>query len=145
MNDVLEHIPDARAALDACFARLNPGGVLCLNCPDQRGLYYRTADLLDRAGLSGPFDRLWQRGLPSPHVWYFTPRILRRAAAGSGFRHLGDLRLETIELAGLWDRIRYVREGSRLMNLASFGFALVTWPLARITPSDAVASFFRKG
>jgi hypothetical protein len=37
-----------------------------------------------------------------------------------------------------------VREGSLLMKLASFGFALVTWPLG-IAPSDAVAGFFRNG
>jgi len=84
-NDVLEHIPDLRRAISAAASHLRPGGVLCLNCPDKRGILFIVASLLDRVGILGPYDRLWQKGLPSPHVWYFTPALLRRAVEGDGF------------------------------------------------------------
>jgi SAM-dependent methyltransferase len=136
-NDVLEHIPDLDGALDASARHLAPGGVLCLNCPDRRGLYFRVADLLDRLGVSGPHDRLWQKGLPSPHVWYFTPGDLARAAAKRGLQAVGQERLDTVELAGLWARIRYVRAQPLWLSMAAYA-------IARLAPADAAACFFRK-
>ncbi len=143
-NDVLEHIPDLAAAVDAASRHLERGGLLCLNCPDKRGLFFRVAAALDWVGLSGPFERLWQRGLPSPHVWYFTPALLRRVAARAGLTPCADLRLATIDLKGLWPRIRMVRKTPLPMAAAAWLFAWITWPLARLLPSDATACFFRK-
>ena len=143
-NDVLEHIPDLDGALDAAARHLAPGGVLCLNCPDRRGLYFRVADLLDRLGLTGPFDRLWQKDLPSPHVWYFTPEDLERAARKRDLAPAGRERLDTVELAGLWARIRYVRAQPLWLSVAAYAFALASWPIARLAPPDAVVCFFRK-
>jgi SAM-dependent methyltransferase len=76
MNDVLEHMPTPGQVVAACRERLNPGGVLVLNCPSRHGLFYGVATALDRLGVSGPYERLWQRDLPSPHLWYFTPETL---------------------------------------------------------------------
>ena len=143
-NDVLEHIPDLDGALDASARHLAPGGVLCLNCPDRRGLYFRVADLLDRLGVSGPHERLWQKGLPSPHVWYFTPDDLARAAARRGLQPAGQARLDTVELAGLWARIRYVRAQPLWLSMAAYAFALLSWPITRLAPADAAVCFFRK-
>jgi len=143
-NDVLEHIPDLDEALDSAARHLAPGGVLCLNCPDRRGLYFRVADLLDRLGVAGPFDRLWQKGLPSPHVWYFVPADLERAASRRGLAPAGRVRLNTVAFAGLWSRIRYVRGQSLWLSLAAYAFTLASWPVARLTVSDATACFFRK-
>ena len=143
-NDVLEHIPDLEGVLAAASQHLAPGGRLCLNCPDKRGLFFRVAAALDRLGLSGPYERLWQRGLPSPHVWYFTPALLRRAAERAGLEPSGVLRLATADLKGLWSRIRMVRETSLPMAAAAWAFTWITWPVARLLPRDATACFFRK-
>ncbi|WP_374470926.1 methyltransferase domain-containing protein [Phenylobacterium sp.] len=142
-NDVLEHVPDAAAALEASFRHLAPAGVLCLNCPDRRGLFFRTAAALDRLGVSGPYDRLWQKGLPSPHVWYFTPDGLRRAGARAGFTPLGEVPLRTVDIAGLWQRIRFVKGGSLPASLAAYGFAVAATPVSAVLP-DAVACLLRK-
>lgn len=143
-NDVLEHIPDAKGAIAAAARHLKPGGVLCLNCPDRRGLFFRVAALMDRMGLNGPYDRLWQRGLPSPHLWYFTPDNLRQASTPFGLTPAKDLRLATAEIAGLWSRIRMVRETPLPLAVATYAFTVATQPVARLLPSDAVACFFRK-
>ncbi|WP_396134721.1 class I SAM-dependent methyltransferase [Cellulomonas sp. ATA003] len=36
-NDVLEHLPDPRAAVEESASRLVPGGLLVVNIPDRRG------------------------------------------------------------------------------------------------------------
>ncbi len=131
-------------ALAAAFERLAPGGTPCLSCPDKRGFYFRTAAALDRLGFAGPYHRLWQRGLPSPHVWYFTPALLDRVTAQAGLAPIGRLRLATIELAGLWSRIRTVRNMSLAMSVASFAFSVAVYPLLRLLPSDATACFYRR-
>jgi SAM-dependent methyltransferase len=144
-NDVLEHIPALDAALAASAAHLNPGGLLLINCPDRRGLFFRVAAALDRLGLGGAYDRLWQRGLPSPHVWYLTPAALARAAGRHDLHADGGLvRLKTVALEGLWNRIRFVKGQSLTLSLAALAFAIATLPLARLFPADASASLFRK-
>ena len=142
-NDVLEHIPDLMGTLGAALKALKPGGLLCLNCPDRRGLFFRMAAALDHFGVSAPYSRLWQRGLPSPHVWYFSPSLLNRAAARADFSFLEEVRLETIELTGLWNRIRYADEGL-LTSVSSYLFAVGSYPLAKMLPSDATACLYRR-
>jgi 2-polyprenyl-3-methyl-5-hydroxy-6-metoxy-1,4-benzoquinol methylase len=39
-NDVLEHLPDVRAAVAACHDHLRPGGLLSINIPNSRGLVH---------------------------------------------------------------------------------------------------------
>lgn len=143
-NDVLEHIADLPAALSASAAHLSDDGLLCVNCPDRRGLFYRVADVADAFGFSGALARLWQVGMPSPHLWYLTPGALERAAKAAGLRRVGVVRLKTIAVAGLWRRIRYVKDQSLVLSLAAYLFALLTQPLAALLPADASASIFRR-
>lgn len=65
-NDVIEHIPDIASALDACNARLSENGLLVLNLPNSRGFFYRLSKIFARLGWRNPFNRLWQKDLPSP-------------------------------------------------------------------------------
>jgi hypothetical protein len=130
--------------LSASAAHLAPGGLLCVNCPDRRGLFYRVADIADALGFSGALERLWQVGLPSPHLWYLTPAALERAAARAGLKRVATARLKTIAVSGLWGRIRYVKTQSLGLSLAAYAFALATQPLARLLPADASASIFRR-
>jgi SAM-dependent methyltransferase len=142
-NDVFEHIPNLAGTLADITSRLRPGGLLCLNCPDKRGLFFRVAATLDRLGMPQPYDRLWQRDFPSPHVWYFEPAHLAHAAKGFGLTHLEDVRLATVKLDGLWERIRYGGE-NLMVGAAAFAFSVATYPLAALLPSDATACVFRK-
>ena len=143
-NDVLEHIADIPAALAASAAHLNEDGLLCVNCPDRRGLIYRVSDVADRLGFSGALKRLWQVGLPSPHLWYLTPSALEAAAANAGLRRVASVRMDSVVIKGLWRRIRYVKGQSLGLSLAAFAFALATVPLGRLLPADSSASIFRR-
>ncbi len=107
-NDVLEHIPDVDAALDACAHTLRPGGLLSVNIPSASGLAYRIATGLARVRFRGPYLRLWQYGLPSPHIHYFTPAALQRVIERHGFMVVRRRPLSSIRREGLWARVHTV-------------------------------------
>ena len=135
-NDVLEHVPDLGGVLDASTDHLAPGGLLVLNCPNRHGVFYQIANLLDRAGIHGPFDRMWQREISSPHVWYFKPDDLRRLGEKRGLRLAGAIDLLPITLRGIVQRIFYVRNQSMLMSLAALFGTLLLLPFLSVLPRD---------
>jgi SAM-dependent methyltransferase len=108
-NDVLEHIPDVRGALEACRAHLRPGGVLSVNIPTADGLAFRISRVLARLGIRGPYERLWQRGLASPHLHYFSTAALIDLMDGCGIPVTAVHPLSAIRRDGLWHRVHTVR------------------------------------
>jgi SAM-dependent methyltransferase len=144
LNDVLEHIPD----LDGVFAgfqkHLADDGLLILNCPDRNGILYRIATWLDRLGVRGPYNRMWQMGLPSPHVWYFTRQQLREISEARGFSFVSNVHLVTLSRKGLLDRISYVKNQSKSYNFLVYALIWSIVPILRFFPSDVGAIAARK-
>ena len=140
-NDVLEHIPDARAALQASHAHLDPGGVLLLNVPDRQGIYYRLACGLQRLGLRGPFRRMWQVGFPSPHVHYFQADNLTELLRQSGFELLQTTSIPAVSRTGLWQRIRYA-QGSLAGAVVSYLLLSLALPVLARFQSDSLVCLF---
>jgi 2-polyprenyl-3-methyl-5-hydroxy-6-metoxy-1,4-benzoquinol methylase len=143
-NDVIEHIPDIDAALDACYARLNEGGLLILNLPSSAGFFYRLSKTFARMGWHSPFERLWQKDLPSPHVHYFRPGNLERLVNRHGFECVHASELPSLRAKGLLERIRCAGNISGLSLYLQYAAALCTIPMLRIFPSDIIVSVFRK-
>lgn len=143
-NDVFEHLPDVSAALGACRERLREGGLLVLNLPNSRGTVFRVAALLDRIGFHGPLDRLWQKGFPSPHLHYFHPDCLAELARRHGFREVHRGELATVELRGLWHRLRYDRTSSLPGSFLSWLAISLAFPALRLLPSDISLQMFVK-
>ena len=70
--DVLEHTPDPMAALKECSRILKPGGLLVVNYPD----------------IGSSIARIMRSKwifLLSVHLYYFTPKTIRKALNKSGF------------------------------------------------------------
>jgi SAM-dependent methyltransferase len=143
-NDVLEHLPALTETLDACTRHLKWGGLLVLNCPNQRGFFYRAADILDRLRISGPFDRMWQRGLASPHVWYFEPHHLRRLGNRHNLGCVDAIELLPLSLRGLTHRIFYVRDQSKLMGVLTLIAVLTIVPILSLLPRDTAIVILQK-
>jgi 2-polyprenyl-3-methyl-5-hydroxy-6-metoxy-1,4-benzoquinol methylase len=143
-NDVIEHIPDIRAALAACHDRLNPDGVLILNLPSSSGLFYRLSKLFARVGWRGPFERLWQKGLPSPHVHYFRPSNLTRLAESAGFTLQLNAELPAVRANGLMARLRCAGKTSAAALYANYAAVMLALPVLRAVPSDIVVCAYRK-
>jgi 2-polyprenyl-3-methyl-5-hydroxy-6-metoxy-1,4-benzoquinol methylase len=143
-NDVIEHIPDIGAALDDCYARLSEGGLLILNLPSSAGFFYRLSKTFARIGWRSPFERLWQKGLPSPHVHYFRPANLERLVTRHGFHCVHVSELPALRAKGLLERIRCAGNVSGLSLYLQYAAALCAIPMLRIFPSDIIVSVFRK-
>ena len=144
LNDVLEHIPNLNGVFAGFRKHLASGGLLVLNCPSRRGIFYRLATLLDRLGFGGALKRMWQLGLPSPHVWYFTPAQLRELGEKEGFVFVKTIQLETLSRDGLYDRIAYVKGQRTLYNLMAFAVIWCCLPFLRLLPSDLGVVVLRK-
>jgi SAM-dependent methyltransferase len=136
-NDVLEHIPDLEAVLAECQHRLNAKGLLVLNLPSSRGVFYRLARLLNRFGLPGPFERMWQVGLPSPHVHYFHLENLATLLKRKGFLVKKTGRLASVHLKGLYTRLAFTNDGQSLVKKLALYLGIVcALPVLRLLPGD---------
>jgi SAM-dependent methyltransferase len=143
-NDVLEHLPDVSEAASACGRLLAPGGLVGLTLPISTGIFYRTAQLLDSFGISGPFERLWQKEFPSPHMSYFTADQLGQLMEKYGLKTIHRSTLPSIQIQGLWERLRYDRTAPVAQSvLIWLGVALAS-PLLKALPPDIVFLVFQK-
>lgn len=142
-NDVIEHIPDIASVLDACCKHLGANGALVLNLPNSNGLFYKIARFLTRFGWKGPFERLWQKGFPSPHVHYFNEDNLLKTVTKHGFVLLSRSELPSVRLSGLAERIR-AGGSTGLRFLVEYVGTLLILPWTRLFVSDIMVSIFRK-
>lgn len=143
-NDVIEHIPDIGSALKACHDRINHGGLLVLNLPSSRGIFYRISKMFARCGCAGPFARMWQQGMPSPHVHYFSPRNLNTLVTRFGFVRVYDGELPSVSGSGLLQRLRYAGKVNPIALYAQYMAILCVLPVLRLFSSDIIVCVFRK-
>jgi SAM-dependent methyltransferase len=135
-NDVFEHLPDAHAMAEAVRERLNPGGVAILNLPLAGGAVFRLARLAARLGITGPLARMWQEGLPSPHLAYYSPATALQLFRSHGFEPVAQGRLPSMTTKGLWARIRYDRSVSPLKAAALYVIAAGLTAVSGVLPAD---------
>jgi len=142
-NDVLEHLPDVAGAVASCRRLLRPGGVLLVNVPSSSGIFYRSAEALDRIGIGGPFARMWQTRFASPHLSYFSPDQLRRLVEQGGFVEIHRSSLPSVQVGGLWARLAYDRTASSFANVLIWLAVALFSPLIRRLPADITLQMFR--
>lgn len=140
-NDVFEHLPDPAAAVGQCRSRLNADGLLIINLPSSGGIFFRIARALAALGIVSPFERLWQKGLSSPHLSYFSPATLKRFIEARGFEQVDQFSLDSLHATGLWRRLR--------ATSSVLSASLMLPPLAvlslmcRLLPPDIHVAVFR--
>lgn len=145
MNDVFEHLPDPRGVLLACHRVLTPEGLLVINIPSSDGLLYRVARLFDRCGSDAAIARLWQKGFPSPHLYYFNDRNLAGLVRRHGFELVSSSRLPSIQFSGLWSRVRMDRRTGFLGAVIQSSGLTLLFPFLRwLGPSDITLHIYRR-
>lgn len=137
-NDVIEHIPAIQSILGHCHRHLNEGGLLALNLPSSNGVFYKLSKLLARISINGPFERMWQKNLPSPHLHYFNPKNLRELIIRSGFETKEDGKLPTLAIEGLYERITYTGKIGPIARVLIYFLVLISLPILKILPSDII-------
>lgn len=143
-NDVFEHIPDVQNVLAACLMHLKDDGILVLNLPSSSGFFYKLSSFLTLLKINLFFDRMWQKGLPSPHLHYFNKLNLNLLLNNNGFDVVTTGRLSSISLKGLFTRISYTNEYSFGMRLIILLCVILTYPFVMIFPSDIMYSISTK-
>jgi SAM-dependent methyltransferase len=136
-NDVLEHIPDVRAVLDTCAATLAPQGLLSVNIPTSDGLAFKLACALKRIGVAGPFERLWQYGLGSPHLHYFPRAALVALLGRMGFEAVDVRALPAVTTSGLWERVHTLGRPSPA-TVTQFAALRLAAPLLNREPASDI-------
>jgi SAM-dependent methyltransferase len=142
-NDVLEHIPNVKNIFTECSNHLTPNGMLVINAPDKRGVFYRISKLLKKLGNEGSFNRMWQVGMPSPHLYYFDTNSINKIAAKAGFKLVEERSLSSVVAKGLFDRINYAG-GNKLINFLIGCAVLISIPVLNMMQSDITVWFFKK-
>jgi SAM-dependent methyltransferase len=143
-NDVFEHLPDLNGILNAVRARLRTDGLIIINLPVSNGLIFRLSRVAAAIGIASPLARLWQQGLPSPHLSYFNATNLRLLLEHHGFTQEMSRPLTAFAVAGLYERITYDKGMNRLMALIFYCFALAISLVANFAPADTRYFIFRK-
>lgn len=143
-NDVFEHIPNVISVLEGCRNHLAPGGILVLNLPSSAGFFYKTSKLISRLGASGFFERLWQKGFPSPHLHYFNSENLSKLLSTNGFDPVSSGCLASVRLKGLYTRITYDRKYIRPIRLFTFLLVVMALPLIKLAPDDIIFLIAKK-
>ena len=118
-------------------------GLLLINIPVSTGLFYRAAQALLGLGIAGPFERMWQKEFPSPHVSYFTPENLKTFFENHGFVQVSGHSLKSVQIKGLWERIRYDRSRSIAYSGIIYLAVIFALPLIKIFPSDIHLQLFK--
>jgi len=142
-NDVFEHLPNIRQVTQTLPNFLCPGGIVIINLPVANGLIFRLSRAAARLGLTAPFDRMWQKGLPSPHLSYFTEQNLQALFATAGFTLIQRGQLASITLDGLYARIRYDRNTGPIKAAALYAAACAVRLVTSLFPSDIQYFVFR--
>jgi 2-polyprenyl-3-methyl-5-hydroxy-6-metoxy-1,4-benzoquinol methylase len=143
-NDVFEHMPNVENTLSACVRHLTEGGLLVLNLPSSDGFFYRHSKLLKRMGSGSAFERMWQKGLPSPHLHYFNSKNLVGLAEKNGFERVCVASLPSIHFNGLYNRISYVNGRGKLRNILAFIAVASIIPFMGFLKSDIIVVILRK-
>jgi SAM-dependent methyltransferase len=141
-NDVFEHIPSPSKIIQDVEALLKPNGLAVFNYPSSKGMLFRIANLLSSAGLPGPLARLWQVGLPSPHISYFSANNLNGLVQrNTKMIRIDQFPLKTVSRVNLRGRI-----GASHLGIKGLVLYLSIWLLSfvlPILPSDIEVSIFR--
>lgn len=135
-NDVIEHIENIKFILEMCHRHLNEHGVLVLNLPNSKGFFYSLAKTMAKRSIQGPFNRLWQKDFPSPHVHYFHPANLDALLDQQGFSTREFGRLPTLVTKGLHARISLAKGLGALTKSMLYIVVLLLLPVTRLLPGD---------
>jgi 2-polyprenyl-3-methyl-5-hydroxy-6-metoxy-1,4-benzoquinol methylase len=135
-NDVIEHIKQIRDAISSCHDRLRENGVLVLNLPSSNGVLYLFSKLMCRLGCGGFFDRMWQKGLPSPHLHYLNLSNVAALLKEGGFEVTHKRGLPAVRLAGLYMRLSYTGNLGRVAHMCMYLCMALALPLIKLLPCD---------
>lgn len=142
-NDVFEHLPDPVAGIKACERHLKKGGLLVLNLPNRNGFLYRMSKWMKGLGVAKPFERMWQKEFPSPHISYFSDSNIEMFVhRHTGLQKKKHFYLASVVKNGLGPRIQasYGGIAGKIIYVSLLAFL----PAIKFLPQDIMVFVFAK-
>jgi 2-polyprenyl-3-methyl-5-hydroxy-6-metoxy-1,4-benzoquinol methylase len=143
-NDVFEHMFDASLAIKSVHSHLKKNGLLILNLPVTNGFFYQISKFLLNFGINEIFNRMWQKGMPSPHIHYFSQINLNLLLSNHGFVRAGQITLPAITLKGLYGRISLSRQHNLISRMLILLGIIIVYHLLSVFPKDIRVYAFNK-
>jgi len=144
-NDVLEHLPDPKAALEASFRNLAPGGLLLVSIPSSDGAVFKLSGFLAAMNIKTLNDRIWQRQFYTPHISYFNRNNLSNLGIACGFKPVVTQSLPVIERKSLYQRISVDTSLSPLRKVVLYLCGTAYAASSTVMPEEYFYTIFRKG
>ena len=142
-NDVFEHLPQPSSVVRDAENLLVDSGLIIFNLPSSDGVFFKLATALDHFGLSTWLERLWQKGLPSPHISYFNRKNLKKLIENqTNMQFLSEFSLQSVSRKGLSARI-----GASMRFVTAIIVYIVIWIISFVLPLlpyDIHVSVFQK-
>ena len=136
-NDVFEHLENLDKVIDQLKIFLNEDGKILINLPSSDGVIFKFSNILKKIGINNFYDRLWQRGLSSPHLSYFNNKNLSILFEKYGYELLYSSSLDTVSKNGNYERLNSTIKSKIVCMFMSFILILFFY-LQKLLPRDII-------
>ncbi len=142
-NDVFEHLENLELVLSQLKSILNDEGKIVLNLPSSDGLIFKTSNLLRKIGITNFYDRLWQKGLSSPHLSYFNSNNLSKFVCKNGYKQIYESSLRTVSRNKNFERLNSTINNKLICHFLSYTLFLFYY-FQKILPKDIIFHIYKK-
>jgi len=141
-NDVFEHLKNIHVVVKQLKTMITDDGIILINLPSSQGIIFRLSEFLYKFGLNKFYDRLWQKGMSSPHLSYFNKKNLIELFKGHNFHIVFTGHLDSVSFKNK-ERIKSSHKNKLLVLLLSFGLSIF-FLLQKLLPKDIIYLIFKK-
>ena len=142
-NDVFEHLQNLELVLSQLKLILNDKGKIVLNLPSSDGLIFKICNLLRKFGITKFYDRLWQKGLSSPHLSYFNSQNLSKFVCKNGYKQIYASSLITVSKNKNFERLNSTIKNKLICHFLSY-FLFLFYYFQKILPKDIIFHIYKK-
>lgn len=141
-NDVFEHMQDPIFVLEKSARLLKDEGYILINAPVSSGFIFKIVGAIARLGLRSPHQRIWAKGLSSPHIYFYSQANLKALLIQHKFEYVESGRLIALSTGGMYQRVRstYSPFSSLLISSVASLFVLIS----ALFPADVIYLVVRK-
>ena len=141
-NDVFEHLKNIHVVVKQLKTMITDDGIILINLPSSQGIIFRLSEFLYKFGLNKFYDRLWQKGMSSPHLSYFNKKNLIELFKGHNFHIVFTGHLDSVSFKNK-ERIKSSHKNKLFVLLLSFGLSIF-FLLQKLLPKDIIYLIFKK-
>lgn len=141
-NDVFEHMQDPSLSLEKANKMLKDGGFILINAPVSTGFIFKAVKFAARMGIKSPYQRIWAKGLCSPHIYFYSDENLTALLKRHQFELVDKGRLIALATDGMYQRVRSTYGPAPAFIISTLASLFVM--ISNLFPADVKYLLFRK-